>query len=352
MPFKNTPQQLRENNCTPLDLKSLELYSSLVSADLISLQKQRSERTLESFNPKYFIMAGCMISQPLPRNTQSSLEDILSVRPESAKELNAKLKKIKKTAKFSIKLPKKGKHDQHGFSLKGDSRIDEKAEEYGSIDTDPRPYSRVVDTLRTTLLAEKAEDIQRLSEYFRPCAMGGVVRFFNAFSQPDQANNLRRILINARMATGLVAEIQIQHADTSDLYDASQRAYEMERAANYALTRATASTTRKVGLISKSSHKTRLQNNTEAASIQEVAVLQSRREFLSVSGYPVVINHDNWEENRFALVPNPQSGLWETDNRFLRLIDDGRDVEQITPNETQLRALAVNNHHELRQMLG
>ena len=77
------------------------------------------------------------------------------------------------------------------------------------------------------------------------------------------------------------------------------------------------------------------------------------RKFYSIDGFPVIVIDDPLKETRFALVPNPVTGFWETDQRFLNVLNDQENhiINEITPHKAGLMAEALVQNIQLRQLL-
>ena len=138
-------------------------------------------------------------------------------------------------------------------------------------------------------------------------------------------------------------------------YDASEDEKHMERDANAAMARSSTRSgeeqaIRAAGKASRKAGISRKALNAQAESIEQVSVLQGSFQYYSVGGFPIAVNTDNWEKQRFALVPNPVSGLWETDNRFEGLIR--HDIaNDISVKEAELLAEALVQSDEIRRSL-
>ena len=76
--------------------------------------------------------------------------------------------------------------------------------------------------------------------------------------------------------------------------------------------------------------------NEEAANFPEVRALAMNQTAYEVNEFPVIINDDGHEGRKFALVPNPASGFWETDQRFLDVIENPQDYPHLTINKSNL----------------
>lgn len=361
MAFNSTPRALLSKNSTPLDIGELDTYAALSSENLLDIQTTPDDRHIR----KYFVAAGCRIDQILPHHISNQfstavgdpakiLEILFKQADEAANELNGLLLNLPGNPRFEIKPPRAGEIDDYGFSRKSKKKIRTKADK--DYNGDQR---RVVDIVRTTLLAYSAEDIQKISEALRPCAMPNVVRFQNEFAQPNMQHGTRRLLINFRAANGHVAEIQVFHKAAKDIYDASRQKYSEQQAAEDAKNRAGWITTGWQALVSadifrQKAEKERLAANEAAARLPDVSILQTRQEFFLIDDFPVMLVHDNWEKQRFTVVPNPLSGLWETDQRFLEILDnrDGdADIKEITRDEAAQRAIALSRTEEIKTLL-
>lgn len=355
MAFNSTPKELRQGNRTPLDPEKIGDYAALARAQLEYITQNHSWR--DNDPPKFFIAAGCHTVQPIPRNLSNDPDELMSLVPETAAEMNEIVQWLRsKRIRFDIKPPNRGISDEYGFSRKSDTGFLVKAGQYESEKFDERPYSRVADLIRTTLTFHDDRNGQKLSEIFRPCAMGNVVRYVNTILAPTDDGKPRRILANLRSKSGLLMEFQIRRKSADALYDDSEDAYQGRRALLAGVARASTHTSdaqvfRRLGRLSEQAISARWRKNQEASSLDDGTKLTSKFRYLSVHGFPIAENLDAWEGERFAIVPNPKSGFWETDQRFLKLIDHP-DAVEIELREAAVHAEALTQTSELRQMLG
>ena len=167
MAFRLTPKELRVDNITPLDPAQIEIYANMSQTELGRMRALHEEE-IPLKQQKTFIAAGCQTVQRPPRNLIDDPDEIYSLLAETSDQLAAIIQPLKRRAKFEIKPPNRGKPDKNGFSLKSRVRFNSKAEEYATEELDERPYSRLVATVRTTLVTPTTRDTQKLSELFRP----------------------------------------------------------------------------------------------------------------------------------------------------------------------------------------
>jgi len=218
--------------------------------------------------------------------------------------------------------------------------------------------------VRCTILAGNVDELQILSEIFRPCSNPNVIRYRNEFNgvNPDKGG-IRRLQVNLALpeADGHVAEILVFYGPSADKYDLSRAAYGIKRSADDAAARSEKrpgnyEATVIAGKLSVKAEETRRQANEEAANFPEVRSLTMSQRAYEINQFPVIVNEDGREGQRFALVPNPVSGLWETDQRFLDVIDHPEnydDVKVLDSNifDARVRAEALCRSENLKTEL-
>ncbi len=315
---------------------------------------RQSERARDFFSP-----AGTRVIQSPPRHAKYEPEEILAQRESAADGLLRIVKDSFRIAKKSrLFVPADSANLIQGISIKSDTSLHKKArDEYGD---DPHPYSRVVDMVRCTILSDTPQDIQILSEHFRPCAMPTVVRFKNDFARVNaERGNIRRLHINVRVpdSDGHVAEIFVYFGPAYEKYETSRQAYGHMRTARAAEERAVLRGLHHKAVAAASKIKAQAARARVAAN--DLAALDVRDlvvnpRFFSVNDFPVVVVESAYDNMSFALVPNPASGFWAIDQRFLKIIEDDLDgfkIDRITPYEVSVRAQALIENTELRQQL-
>lgn len=312
-----------------MQLSALKAYMEAATLDCVKISELRQDERHRSS----IIQAGTPAVRDPVRQTSNNELEIIDQRPQAAQAMLRIVKAALNHAKKSeLKLPPGTRRLIGGISLKSIQAIKNKADEDYKGD-----IARVVDTVRCTILAGDIDDLQLLSEIFRPCARGlfspdvdfEVIRYRNEFNRinPEKAG-IRRLQVNIKMpeAEGHVGEILIFFGPSAAKYDASRAAYEEERANKKAITRAVLrgqghETTKKLITNAARAKRVRTQANEEAANFPEVRALVMNQSVYEVDDFPVVVNDDGRTGQRFALVPNPVSGLWETDQRFLDVIE-------------------------------
>lgn len=350
-----TPVALRSDNETPLNLGELEVYMNMVFDRAAKL-----EQSLESQrNRDFFFAAGTRASPITPRHASRKKDTILEQRDAASDGLIKVVKGALAIArKTKLHVPT-AEIDKNGISRKVLDSIERKVKrEYKD---DPAPYSRVVDMVRCTLLSETADDIQILSEYFRPCAMPEVVRYQNDFSHINtQRGNIRRLHINVRIpsAGGHIGEIFVYDARGYQHYEKSRKEYGLERDAKAAEERvvlrgADHKTIRSASKAKVRAGQARVNANNLAASAPDIRDLVTNQKSFLIDDFPVVVVESAYEGERYAIVPNPVTGYWETDQRFLDIIENPKahHVERVIPYDIAVRAQALVESTELSQQL-
>ena len=351
----HTPRELREDNVTSLELGSLSDYMNKVSDLCEEITKLRRNDP----NQAILIQAGTRAIPLTPRQPSNDEVTILPQRQQAASELLSVVDHALSFAKKSrLKFPQ-GKSKADGISLKEITKIIDKAHKDYAGD-----ISRVVDMVRCTILAGDVQDLQTLSEIFRPCANPNVVRYRNEFNRVNPGKgDIRRLQVNVALpnAEGHVAEILIFYGPSAEKYEQSRAAYGRERAAKDAVIRGAVNAVdvgyKAIARANKYGAKAareRSRANAEAADFPEVRSLVMNQQAYLINGFPVIVSDDAHEGKRFALVPDPKTGFWETDQRFLEIIESTRGdmmIEGTTPLTCSVRAEALCRSKELQEHL-
>ena len=359
------PKELSEDNITPLDIDLLGDYMDQVAEAYVGISDFRKG----SKDPNLLIQAGThAIPVPLRQTIHDEI-DIINARQRGAEEMlkivRATLKLARKTV---LKRPEGKRLLRDGISLKTVEAMKYKAGKDYEND-----ISRVVDPVRCTLLAGNSHQLQLLSEIFRPCAQGllmpdanfEVVRYRNDFNRMNpEKGGIRRLHINVKMpdADGLVGEIFVFYGPSAAKYDISREAYGEERSSKDAMTRAVMHgqydhrTHKKTRQKATKASQRRRQANNEAADFPEVRALTMHQRAYIVEEFPVIVNDDAHQGKRFAIVPNPATGLWETDQRFLDVIDNPDQypeyrIVNTDSHDALIRGEALCRHEELSEAL-
>jgi len=359
-----TPAPLREDNVTPLSLSMLDNYINSVADVYLTLAELRANQK----NKPTIVQAGTRVAASTPAHPSKDEIDVLSQRDKTAEEMlklvNAALKLAKKT---KLKLPPDSRRKKDGIFLKGMPKIRWKTDNDYQGD-----ISRVVDMVRCTLLCDDVNDIQLLSEIFRPCAEAPlstdvnyeVVRYRNEFNRINpEKGGIRRIQLNIAFedAGGHVGEILVFYGPSSEKYDVSRKEYGHQAAAEEGI-RKSIERSNDHKVISKLSRKVsdaknkRRKANDEAADFPQVRALTMNQRAYEINQFPVIINEDAHQGITFALVPNPLTGFWETDQRFLDIIENPRDYPSFNISESNipdavLRAEALCHSTSLKREL-
>jgi hypothetical protein len=350
-----TPIQLRGDNKTPLQLSLLPEYMDAVLTDCIELAEIRQDEARKQI----IIQAGTRAVPIITRHRSSDEKTILDQRQLASVELLKVVKQALKYAKKSkLKVPDGGKFID-GINFKSIKAISKKAnKDYGG------DVSRVVDMVRCTILAGDIRDLQILSEMFRPCANPKILRYRNEFNRVNpEKGDIRRLQVNPVLesAGGHVGEILVFYGPSAVKYEESREAYGVKRMAEEAIDRsdgrsADQTAIVKASILAEKAERKRKLANREAASFPQIAKLRMGQQAFSINEFPVVVNDDAREGQRFALVPNPASGLWETDQRFLDIIDnpndyDGYAVDPLSQFDASVRGHALCRSMELHDHL-
>ena len=94
--------------------------------------------------------------------------------------------------------------------------------------------------------------------------------------------------------------------------------------------------------------------NDAAGSPPEIRDLLLNQQLYLINDFPVVVVDSKYDNQRFALVVNPTTGFWETDQRFLEIVDNPGDflVDRfVSGYDIAIRAQAIAESAELRQQL-
>jgi len=352
-----SPAEIREDNVTPLDIGLLGDYMDEAADDYFNLVDLRQQQHKASL-----VQAGTYVIPSIVKQTSDDELVIVSDREKAAAEMLKIVKQVLKLAKHSkLKLPQGKRRLIDGISLKDINLIKKKAQKKYQGD-----MGRVVDPVRCTILAGDVNDLQLLSEIFRPCSDGvllpnanfEVLRYRNEFNRINpEKGGIRRIQANIKMpeVDGYVGEIMVFFGPSAAKYDISRNAYGKQRGAEDALDRSYGKAGYEAvvvaGTMAKNANKERTKANQEAVDFPEVRALVMQQTAYEINDFPVIINEDGREGQAFALVPNPASGVWETDQRFLDVIQNPEaypDLKIIKSNihEAKIRgeALCRNSH--------
>jgi len=300
--------------------------------DYVNVSDIRKKDRFKSL--QILIQAG---TRAVPVPIRQSIQDditFLNAREKGAEEM---LKIVKSTLKLArktkLKRPPGKRLLMDGISIKRRDAMYKKAEKKYKGD-----LTGIVDPVRCTLLAENSDELQLLSEIFRPCAHGlflpdadfEVVRYRNEFNRVNpEKGGIRRLQVNVKMpgADGLIGEIMAFYGPSAAKYDISRDAYGEERSSDDALKRAILhgqhgpETTMRTQRRKTQAQQKRRRANDEAADFPEVRALTMDQHAYTINEFPVIINDDAFRGQSFAIVPNPASGYWETDQRFLDIIE-------------------------------
>lgn len=315
--------------------------------ELIAKQKECALALRDVVKP---LRKGTVTHKPLPEWVEAEKERKALAQSKSAKQKYARRK-----------LTEQDELQKLGISLKTPESIDRKAlDDYGK---DGAPdYSRIMDYVRCTLYVKDAKDIVRLSNQFRPCNNPNTIYFENSFACKNDKTGVRRLMINYKLPNGCIAEIQVVHAEAEKAYLRSHDAYRKERAVKDAGSKTALrgqfdpSTSKALGKVEGSAHQERVTTNEKINQDLGLNGLVLQRSFASIDGFPVMRVYNPFTLNTFTVVPNPITGFYEIDDRFLKIIDNpdkfkDKEVKTINRDTFITRSTALLHSNEARNLI-
>lgn len=192
-------------------------------------------------------------------------------------------------------------------------------------------YSRVCDIKRASIYFETLAEYERAERLFTPASNSSVIRFQDDIAFPSDNGKPRRLHINLITPNGHVTEIQGRLKGMEKAYKRTEDIYSHIRATNAYLDThpdcpTYADLTKRVG--TWQAERDRIHRQAEEKCGADKAVRDVK--FFYVDGVPVVKTYKPLSGEHETLVPDPRTGTFMRDNRFLAMLSDpnrGIDVD-------------------------
>lgn len=201
-------------------------------------------------------------------------------------------------------------------------------------------FDHVLDIKRSSIYISTANEQERAERLLTPANNSAVVRLHDGIGFPDESGKPRRMLASLEMSNGHIGECQIRLLGMEKAYKRTSGIYQHIRATEGCLKHNNIDPDTRQFLLKKvatwQGERDRIHTQAEHKSGADKLVKQIR--FCYVDGVPVAQIHRPISKEYEALIPDPATGKFARDNRFLSMLEDPARAVQLDVPEIAFRA--------------